>query len=518
MTTESIEDVLARVELMIADPDERDLSDNDITALTAVLALARAQVAAMSPKPAKPNRYQIARERAGLTCAQATRQLDVSGVGWIVALEAGRVRPTPYELRKLADLYDVGAEWLAGRSDGRARAVRGIEKLAPDDQQKVADFLRALPDAFDAIRPNDAMAPEPRIDEGDTREVDAAVAIDDMVRVRGLPWTMLTTACSCTWGDEHRAFVSLLGSGEIKVRSDGYVWGKPVTLDELGPLLDRARARLEPTALPCIDDVYMQQRSECLALLSRLKVQHGEALDLLAEVVAVFLGEELDDEQWHEQASQAVSRIGEVDRDELARTDDLADLVERAVNKACKNSAPAWAGVKSIFAIGSGRAQDLCRRHGRDPDTGERIDETDTSKEDTSPTCQQCEDNGFFMMRVAGSARATRVPCDHRGKTDMPEEQFRAAEEYAASLSPGELRRWRSVLWAMERGDGRRVVRADSVRVGDVVDTLQDSDITRAVTAIAAVNGNMLQIDTKGGYVFRVMPCEDMVVLRPVTP
>ena len=97
------------------------------------------------------SRLAIARKRAGLSQSQAAVELDLHRPS-ISEIEAGRRRVTAEELVKLAELYSVDMNWLAGMGEEKADilrdqlqlAARGVASLKKEDIEKVIDLLTSL--------------------------------------------------------------------------------------------------------------------------------------------------------------------------------------------------------------------------------------------------------------------------------------------------------------------------------------------------------------------------------------
>lgn len=93
-------------------------------------------------------RLKEARQQAGLSQGQVARLLKMHRPT-ITEIEAGNRRVLAEEIPRFADLYDVGMTWILGREDNeelvRRLAARGLDKLKPEDQQKLRGFLRSLP-------------------------------------------------------------------------------------------------------------------------------------------------------------------------------------------------------------------------------------------------------------------------------------------------------------------------------------------------------------------------------------
>ena len=96
------------------------------------------------------SRLRTAREMAGLSQAQVAKILSLHRPS-VSEMEAGRRKVSVDELTKLAKIYSVDMEWLAGSTpdtkngDERIRfAARQLAKLKSDDLDKVLNLLQAL--------------------------------------------------------------------------------------------------------------------------------------------------------------------------------------------------------------------------------------------------------------------------------------------------------------------------------------------------------------------------------------
>ncbi len=96
------------------------------------------------------SRLRTAREMAGLSQAQVAKILGLHRPS-VSEMEAGRRKVSVEELTKLAKIYSVDMEWLAGSTpdakngDERIRfAARQLAKLKSDDLDKVLNLLHAL--------------------------------------------------------------------------------------------------------------------------------------------------------------------------------------------------------------------------------------------------------------------------------------------------------------------------------------------------------------------------------------
>lgn len=96
------------------------------------------------------SRLRTAREMAGLSQAQVAKILGLHRPS-VSEMEAGRRKVSVDELTKLAKIYSIDMEWLAGSTpdaksgDERIRfAARQLAKLKSDDLDKVLNLLHAL--------------------------------------------------------------------------------------------------------------------------------------------------------------------------------------------------------------------------------------------------------------------------------------------------------------------------------------------------------------------------------------
>ncbi len=97
------------------------------------------------------SRLAIARERAGLSQAQVSVALGLPRPS-ISEIEAGRRRVAAEELVRLAELYSVEMDWLAGRGEEKMDllrdklqlAARKLAGLKNEDLEKVIDLLISL--------------------------------------------------------------------------------------------------------------------------------------------------------------------------------------------------------------------------------------------------------------------------------------------------------------------------------------------------------------------------------------
>jgi transcriptional regulator with XRE-family HTH domain len=96
------------------------------------------------------SRLRMAREMAGLSQAQVAKILGLHRPS-VSEMEAGRRKVSVDELTKLARIYSIDMEWLAGSTpdatngDERIQfAARQLAKLKDDDLDKVLNLLYAL--------------------------------------------------------------------------------------------------------------------------------------------------------------------------------------------------------------------------------------------------------------------------------------------------------------------------------------------------------------------------------------
>jgi transcriptional regulator with XRE-family HTH domain len=93
------------------------------------------------------NRSQLARERAGLSIGQAASLLNMS-TSDLSAIEE-RATIMPEHANRLAEVYQVRVEWLAGEVELRDYSVvdgmNGAENISPHDRDAVAEFAASMP-------------------------------------------------------------------------------------------------------------------------------------------------------------------------------------------------------------------------------------------------------------------------------------------------------------------------------------------------------------------------------------
>lgn len=100
-------------------------------------------------KPPKTlNRCQRARESAGLSVGQAARRLGVP-VDQVKSVEESDAAFAVADHARLADLYGVNLDWLAGRSDQcdyvALKRIDGADELYFADREQLAELLASLP-------------------------------------------------------------------------------------------------------------------------------------------------------------------------------------------------------------------------------------------------------------------------------------------------------------------------------------------------------------------------------------
>ncbi len=92
------------------------------------------------------DRLRIARERAGLTQLEAAKRLQINNKT-LSRYEHGGSEPNVETLTRLAQLYKVSVDWLAGLStpsaDGRISELYAVfERLSPDDQEYIIGLAK----------------------------------------------------------------------------------------------------------------------------------------------------------------------------------------------------------------------------------------------------------------------------------------------------------------------------------------------------------------------------------------
>ncbi|HVX14918.1 MAG TPA: helix-turn-helix transcriptional regulator [Pirellulales bacterium] len=103
------------------------------------------------------NRLKEARKLAGLSQGQIARMLNMHRPT-ISEIEAGNRSVSAEELARFAEVYDVSIEWLSGQGaekldphDDRLQlAFRELNKLKPDDIDKLMRVLAAMRDGGDS--------------------------------------------------------------------------------------------------------------------------------------------------------------------------------------------------------------------------------------------------------------------------------------------------------------------------------------------------------------------------------
>ncbi len=106
---------------------------------------------AQKKKEAIASRLALARKQAGLSQAQVAKMLNLHRPS-ISEAEAGRRNVSATEIAKLAEIYGVSVNWLAGSDADRADqnrdriqlAARELAKLKKGDLEKVLGLLSAL--------------------------------------------------------------------------------------------------------------------------------------------------------------------------------------------------------------------------------------------------------------------------------------------------------------------------------------------------------------------------------------
>lgn len=94
-------------------------------------------------------RLRKARENAGLSQSQVATLMGLHRPT-VSEMEAGRRRVAAEELARLADVYGVGIEWLAGESASTDQmeeaelAAREMRSLDREDLDKVVELIRSL--------------------------------------------------------------------------------------------------------------------------------------------------------------------------------------------------------------------------------------------------------------------------------------------------------------------------------------------------------------------------------------
>jgi len=94
-------------------------------------------------------RIRDARVMAGLSQAQAAEKLNLQRPT-ISEIESGKRKVSAEEIIQMADLYRVDTSWLLSQNDVDMPdhvkiAARELNKLKPDDMNKVIDIIKMLP-------------------------------------------------------------------------------------------------------------------------------------------------------------------------------------------------------------------------------------------------------------------------------------------------------------------------------------------------------------------------------------
>lgn len=91
-------------------------------------------------------RLKDARVLAGLSQEQAAKQLGLQRPA-ISEIEAGKRKVSAEEIIQFANLYRVAVSWLLLEDDSEELkfAARELNKLKPEDRQKLLDVLKILP-------------------------------------------------------------------------------------------------------------------------------------------------------------------------------------------------------------------------------------------------------------------------------------------------------------------------------------------------------------------------------------
>lgn len=95
-------------------------------------------------------RIRAAREMAGLSQGQVAKMLGIHRPS-LSESEAGNRTVTAEEIARMAEIYDVSAEWLLGKGADRLDpqadkiqlAARELSKLRPEDQERLFKLLAA---------------------------------------------------------------------------------------------------------------------------------------------------------------------------------------------------------------------------------------------------------------------------------------------------------------------------------------------------------------------------------------
>jgi transcriptional regulator with XRE-family HTH domain len=96
-------------------------------------------------------RIKDARVLAGLSQAQAAEKLDIPRPA-ISEIESGKRKVSVEELKQFSELYRVDTSWLLLQDDEQHElpanvrfAARELNKLKPEEMNKVIDLIRMLP-------------------------------------------------------------------------------------------------------------------------------------------------------------------------------------------------------------------------------------------------------------------------------------------------------------------------------------------------------------------------------------
>jgi transcriptional regulator with XRE-family HTH domain len=96
------------------------------------------------------NRIKDARTMAGLSQAQAADKLNLQRTA-ISEIESGKRKVTAEEIIQFADLYKVDKSWLLledkhlKMNEHVLFAARELNKLKPEDRDKIIDIIKMLP-------------------------------------------------------------------------------------------------------------------------------------------------------------------------------------------------------------------------------------------------------------------------------------------------------------------------------------------------------------------------------------
>jgi len=91
-------------------------------------------------------RLKDARVLSGLSQDQAAKQLGLQRPA-ISEIEAGKRKVSAEEIIQFANLYRVATSWLLLEDDSEELkfAARELNKLKPEDRQKLMDVLKIIP-------------------------------------------------------------------------------------------------------------------------------------------------------------------------------------------------------------------------------------------------------------------------------------------------------------------------------------------------------------------------------------